>query len=275
MADLNEALSASRDCIASALICCGARYYDASIGRFIQPDTVIPDLYDPQSLNRYSYVRNNPVRNTDPTGHFAPAIALVFANPVFDAVLVGAVVYYAYVGPTYVYGPNAAENRAKLMDACNRIGGSIAAGMDEMSKHPRKNKKPQLRPPADNQPVYVTSQPLGEVVPKTPKIPPCRGKECWAAVGTVVLAYGAQAGEALCYQSQICVHAEEGLDSSEPGAAPATSEVLEQKKSQAPGGGEGNGDGSKSDKDSDSSQSASNTAPDYGGYDPLSWTLSI
>ncbi|MCL4393974.1 MAG: hypothetical protein M1482_04065 [Chloroflexi bacterium] len=46
-----------------------ARYYDATIGRFVQPDTIIPDLYDPQSLNRYSYVRNNPVRNTDPTGH--------------------------------------------------------------------------------------------------------------------------------------------------------------------------------------------------------------
>ncbi|MCL4394288.1 MAG: hypothetical protein M1482_05700, partial [Chloroflexi bacterium] len=46
-----------------------ARYYDPAIGRFTQPDTLIPDLYDPQSLNRYTYVRNNPVRNTDPTGH--------------------------------------------------------------------------------------------------------------------------------------------------------------------------------------------------------------
>ncbi len=49
-----------------------ARYYDAALGRFIQPDTIIPDLYNPQDLNRYSYVRNNPVRYTDPSGHCGP-----------------------------------------------------------------------------------------------------------------------------------------------------------------------------------------------------------
>jgi len=46
-----------------------ARYYDATLNRFIQPDSIIPNLYNPQSLNRYSYVQNNPVRYTDPTGH--------------------------------------------------------------------------------------------------------------------------------------------------------------------------------------------------------------
>ncbi|MBI1793650.1 MAG: hypothetical protein HYR70_05615, partial [Chloroflexi bacterium] len=47
----------------------GARYYDAAIGRFTQPDSIIPNQFDPQSLNRYAYVRNNPVRYTDPIGH--------------------------------------------------------------------------------------------------------------------------------------------------------------------------------------------------------------
>ncbi|MEW5757848.1 MAG: RHS repeat-associated core domain-containing protein, partial [Candidatus Omnitrophota bacterium] len=46
-----------------------SRYYDASICRFIQPDTIVPDPNDPQSLNRYSYCRNNPVKYIDPTGH--------------------------------------------------------------------------------------------------------------------------------------------------------------------------------------------------------------
>lgn len=46
-----------------------ARYYDPELGRFIQPDDIIPDLSDPQSYNRYSYVRNDPLRYTDPTGH--------------------------------------------------------------------------------------------------------------------------------------------------------------------------------------------------------------
>jgi RHS repeat-associated protein len=47
----------------------GARYYDPTIGRFISPDTIVPDYSDPQSLNRYSYVRNNPLGYIDPDGH--------------------------------------------------------------------------------------------------------------------------------------------------------------------------------------------------------------
>ena len=45
------------------------RPYDPELGRFIQADTVIPDLSNPQSYNRYSYCINNPLRYTDPTGH--------------------------------------------------------------------------------------------------------------------------------------------------------------------------------------------------------------
>ena len=51
-----------------------ARYYDAALGRFIQPDRILPNLYDPQQLNRYTYTRNNPLRYTDPSGQFVPAI---------------------------------------------------------------------------------------------------------------------------------------------------------------------------------------------------------
>ena len=45
--------------------------------RFTQPDTLIPNAYNPQELNRYSYVNNNPLRYTDPSGHFAIAAAPV------------------------------------------------------------------------------------------------------------------------------------------------------------------------------------------------------
>lgn len=47
----------------------GARYYDPFLRHFTQPDTIIPDVYDPQQLNRYAYARNNPVKYTDETGH--------------------------------------------------------------------------------------------------------------------------------------------------------------------------------------------------------------
>ena len=47
----------------------GARYYDPGIGRFISPDAIIQDLSDPQTLNRYSYARNNPLKYVDPDGN--------------------------------------------------------------------------------------------------------------------------------------------------------------------------------------------------------------
>jgi len=53
----------------------GARWYDPVVGRFIQPDTVVPNPGNPQSLNRFSYGLNNPARYRDPTGH-GPEIAL-------------------------------------------------------------------------------------------------------------------------------------------------------------------------------------------------------
>jgi RHS repeat-associated protein len=54
----------------SGLYFYNARYYDPQIGRFISADTVVPDPSDPQNLNRYSYVLNNPLKYTDPSGHF-------------------------------------------------------------------------------------------------------------------------------------------------------------------------------------------------------------
>jgi RHS repeat-associated protein len=45
-----------------------ARYLDPQLGRFTQPDTIVPEPGNPQALNRYAYVLNNPVRYTDPTG---------------------------------------------------------------------------------------------------------------------------------------------------------------------------------------------------------------
>jgi RHS repeat-associated protein len=45
-----------------------ARYYGSSLGRFMSPDPLGGHQDDPQPLNRYAYVRNNPLNLTDPTG---------------------------------------------------------------------------------------------------------------------------------------------------------------------------------------------------------------
>ena len=54
----------------------GARYYASTMGRFMSPDWSAKEepvpyatMNDPQSLNLYAYVRNNPLRGVDPDGH--------------------------------------------------------------------------------------------------------------------------------------------------------------------------------------------------------------
>jgi RHS repeat-associated protein len=51
----------------------GARYNASTMGRFMTPDPLGGSLANPQSLNKYTYVLNNPLRYTDPTGLYACA----------------------------------------------------------------------------------------------------------------------------------------------------------------------------------------------------------
>ena len=46
-----------------------ARYYDSQGGTFLSEDSYPGEATDPLSQNRYSYVQNNPVNYTDPSGH--------------------------------------------------------------------------------------------------------------------------------------------------------------------------------------------------------------
>jgi RHS repeat-associated protein len=48
----------------------GARMYSPSWARFVSADVFVPDPPNPQSLNRYAYAYNNPLRYTDPSGYW-------------------------------------------------------------------------------------------------------------------------------------------------------------------------------------------------------------
>jgi RHS repeat-associated protein len=60
-----------------------ARFYDPNLGRFLSVDPVMDTktaLVKPQSWNRYSYVRNNPINATDPDGRLTVILSGTFAE---------------------------------------------------------------------------------------------------------------------------------------------------------------------------------------------------
>ncbi|MBU7025416.1 MAG: RHS repeat protein, partial [Theionarchaea archaeon] len=77
----------------------GARYYDSEIGRFLTRDTWQGEIRDPQSLNRYTYCFNNPVKYIDPWGNFclSASIGALVTGKVL-ATIVGALLAIPVIG---------------------------------------------------------------------------------------------------------------------------------------------------------------------------------
>jgi RHS repeat-associated protein len=101
-----------------------ARYYNPLLGRFIQADTIVQNTYDPQSWNRYAYVRNNPLKYTDPTGNMAEY------DPATDSFS------YSADKPTLGVADAFNEHAEGVRDQVDRIaieGGLISAVIEQRS----------------------------------------------------------------------------------------------------------------------------------------------
>ena len=62
------------------LVHMNGRVYDPELGRFLSADIVVQDVTNLQSWNAYSYVLNNPLSYTDPTGFFFKSLFKAIGN---------------------------------------------------------------------------------------------------------------------------------------------------------------------------------------------------
>ncbi|WP_213609526.1 FG-GAP-like repeat-containing protein [Pseudoalteromonas sp.] len=89
------------------LVHMGGRIYDPILGRFLQADPMVQAPENIQNLNRYSYVVNNPLNKTDPSGYIfmtlavwalQSAIASGIATGVAAGVISGMLTAYQFYG---------------------------------------------------------------------------------------------------------------------------------------------------------------------------------
>ncbi len=105
----------------------GARYYKSSQGQFVQADPTIQNIYDPQGLNRYSYVLNNPYRYTDPTGNFVD-VALDIGFITYD-------IYQIQQDPSFTnYAALAADVAGAALPGVTGLGVGVRVGSRTLSK---------------------------------------------------------------------------------------------------------------------------------------------
>ena len=77
----------------------GGRIYDATIGRFLQADPNIQAPLNSQNYNRYSYVLNNPMSYTDPSGYFFKSLFKKLNKLLGKLAPIVAIVVSFYMGP--------------------------------------------------------------------------------------------------------------------------------------------------------------------------------
>jgi RHS repeat-associated protein len=91
--DWNGAWGYRNEALTGGLQKVGVRWYDPTVGRFLQQDPWLGSIYAPLTLNRYGYCVNDPLQLVDPSGNLplwlAWAIGATLAWGIYDYFLDG------------------------------------------------------------------------------------------------------------------------------------------------------------------------------------------
>lgn len=107
-----------------------ARWYDPSMGRFINEDSNEGQVDNPLTLNLYTYVYNNPLKYTDPTGNVACGISNSYgAN--YCRQIVGTAEHYLKMATDGVYRGSMAVADFAVLDDVNTLFDPDASAIDK------------------------------------------------------------------------------------------------------------------------------------------------
>jgi RHS repeat-associated protein len=184
----------------------GARYYDSAAGRFLTPDydevgdtpEPVPyaALYDPQTMNLYGYVQNNPVSSTDPDGHI----------PCGGTATV-----------TIIVTPDGSSTMSQSPDDCPTINDVFRALLTPVPApqipHPSTQTIPEMR---------AMSYPLGTISPSNFKQEAC-AKQALLAVGKNAIFY--DLASQVADKAVDAFDSFEGLNNNDVGSNPGASSL--------------------------------------------------
>ena len=164
-----------------------ARVEDTSNGQFMSPDTVIQDLSNTQSFNRYAYARNNPLTYIDPTGFDDQQDVCIDENGVLEGAGSGSLIPANTASGLASQDPNASQDPS-------------TSGLQNVGMSGRYYPCP---PPIPNgiQPLSFTFDPgtmpnfnFGAGGSGSNAQDPCLAKPTWAVGGADVVVYGDASG---------------------------------------------------------------------------------
>ena len=102
----------------------GSRWYDDQLGRWIQPDQIVPEATQGvQAWDRYAYSNNSPVVHNDPTGHCIDGVSTIICVMAAGAAIGGVISTVAYAATAKVTG-----NEVTLSGLVGAFAGGAVAG---------------------------------------------------------------------------------------------------------------------------------------------------